>query len=306
MKWTEQDIPDLTGKRIVVTGANSGIGYEATRLFAKYNAEVVLASRSTEKAEAAFDKIKAEFPTAKLTIIALDLASFSSIRHFSTQLKKKYDRIDVLLNNAGIMMTPYGQTVDGLEQQQGVNHFGHFLLTSLLFDLLKASDDARIVNISSLAHRGGSINFNNLMYDRKRGYNKIKAYARSKLENLLFTYELAEKVMEAGLNMKVLAAHPGVSKTNLGNHIHQKSYYKVFDKLTRNFSQSAYQGCLPGVRAAVDPAALNGSYYGPDRLFGVKGHPVVVSSTKRSKNKTLQQNLWKTSELRTNTTFEVK
>lgn len=134
----------------------------------------------------------------------------------------------------------------------------------------------------------------------------MKAYSRSKLENLLFTYELADRVTQANVPIKVLAAHPGVSKTNLGSHIHQKAYYKAFDKLTRRFSQSAYQGSLPSVRAAVDPTAENGTFYGPDKLFGIKGHPVVVSSTKRSKNKELMMELWQTSELRTNTTFEVK
>jgi NAD(P)-dependent dehydrogenase (short-subunit alcohol dehydrogenase family) len=306
MNWTEYDIPDLTGQVIVVTGANSGIGYEATRLFAKRNAEIVMACRSMEKAESAFDKIKQEIQDAKLVIIPLDLGSFSSIHHFSKELHKKYDQIDVLLNNAGIMMTPYGTTVDGLEQQQGINHFGHFLLTSLLFDLLDHEEEARIVNISSLAHRGGTMNFQNLMYQNKKGYAKTKAYARSKLENLLFTYALAEKVEEAGKNIKVLAAHPGVSKTNLGHHIHHTKFYKVFDIVSRRYSQSAYQGCLPGVRAATDPDAKNGTYYGPDKTFGMKGHPVVVSSSKKSLNKELQETLWKISELRTNTTFNIE
>lgn len=306
MKWTEYDIPDLTGQVIVVTGANSGIGYEAARLFAKRNAEVIMACRSMEKAETAFDNIKADMPDAKLVIIPLDLGSFSSIHHFAKELHKRYDKIDVLLNNAGIMMTPYGTTVDGLEQQQGINHFGHFLLTSLLFDLLDQDSETRIVNISSLAHRGGTMNFNNLMYANKKGYAKTKAYARSKLENLLFTYSLADKVEQAGKRIKVLAAHPGVSKTNLGHHIHHTKFYKVFDKISRNFSQSAYQGCLPGVRAATDPEAENGTYYGPDKLFGVKGHPVVVSSSKKSHNKEIQESLWKVSELRTNRTFTME
>lgn len=306
MKWTEYDIPELNGKVIVVTGANSGIGFEATRLFVKRNAEVIMACRSLERAEAAFDKIKSEMPTAKLVIIPLDLGSFSSIHHFSKELHKKYQKIDILLNNAGIMMTPYGTTVDGLEQQQGINHFGHFLLTKLLFDLLDQDKETRIVNISSIAHRGGTMNFKNLMYENQKGYLKSKAYARSKLENLLFTYLLADKVEQASKNIKVLAAHPGVAKTNLGHHIHQTKFYKAFDVLSRKFSQSAYQGCLPGVRAATDPDAENGTFYGPDKMFGMKGNPVVVSSTKKSHNKDLQKQLWKVSELRTNVTFEIK
>ncbi|QMS84595.1 oxidoreductase [Candidatus Xianfuyuplasma coldseepsis] len=292
MKWTEQDMPDLSGKVIVVTGANSGIGYEATRLFAKKNAEVIMACRNREKAEAAFDTIKQDVPTAKLVIIALDLASFSSIHKFSDELHKRYQTIDILLNNAGIMMTPYRETADGLEQQQGINHFGHFLLTSLLFDLLKQSNDPRIVNISSIAHRFGTMNFKNLQYKNKKGYVPFLAYGRSKLENLLFTYHLANNVEQAGLSVKVLAAHPGISSTNLGNHIYERGVYKAFHALTNKFTQSAYQGSLPGVRAAVDPMAQNGQFYGPDKLFGVKGAPVVCTSTKRSHNRNLQQQLW--------------
>lgn len=305
MKWTEQDIPDLTGKTIVVTGANSGIGYEATRLFAKKQAEVIMACRSIERAEAAFDKIKNEFPTAKLVIMSLDLASFSSIHTFSEQLHSKYTTIDVLLNNAGIMMTPYQETVDGLEQQQGINHFGHFLLTNVLFDMLQQSDDPRIVNISSIAHRFGKLNFNNMQFKNKKGYVPSLAYGRSKLENLLFTYALARRVKQANLPIKVLAAHPGISSTNLGNHIYERGVYKVFHALTNKFTQSAYQGSLPGVRAAVDADAQNGTFYGPDKLFGVKGNPVVCTSTKRSKKESLQEQLWTYSEQVTNKPFTI-
>lgn len=306
MPWTEYDIPDLTNKTILVTGANSGIGYEATRLFAKKNAEVIMACRSMERAQLAFDTIRAEFPQAKLVILPLDLGSFSSIRHFALDVKKKYDTIDVLLNNAGVMMLPYGVTVDGLERQQGINHFGHFLLTQLLFDLVKRSHDGRIVNIASLAHKGGTMKFDNLLYEGGTGYNKIRAYARSKLENMLFTYALATRVDEAGLPIRILAAHPGVSSTNLGHHVHKKVYYKLFKGMTKQFSQSAYQGSLPGVRAATDPDAVNGTYYGPDKRFGTKGHPIVVPSSKRSHDKDLQEQLWRVSELRTNVTFSVK
>jgi NAD(P)-dependent dehydrogenase (short-subunit alcohol dehydrogenase family) len=306
MPWTEYDIPDLSGKIILVTGANSGIGYEATRLFAKKNAEVIMACRSLERAQQAFDTIREEFPKAKLVILTVDLGSFSSIRHFAQEVKKKYDHIDVLLNNAGVMMLPYGLTTDGLERQQGINHFGHFLLTQLLFDLVKRSTDGRIVNIASLAHKGGKMNFDNLLYDNGKGYNKLRAYARSKLENMLFTYALADKVEQAGLNIKVLAAHPGVASTNLGHHVYDKAYYKLFKGITKSFSQSAYQGSLPGVRAAVDPDAKNGTYYGPDQRFGTKGHPAVVPSSKRSHDKSLQEQLWRVSELRTNVTFDVK
>lgn len=304
MKWTEHDIPDLSGKTILVTGANSGIGFEATRLFAKKHAEVIMACRSMERGQTAFDSIKKEFPTAKLVLVSLDLSSFQSIHKCSEVVHNKYDHLDILLNNAGIMMVPFGKTVDGLELQQGVNHFGHFLLTSLLFDLLKQGSDARIVNISSIAHRFGKMNFKDLFYD-KTSYKPAFAYGRSKLENLLFTYELARRVKEADLPIKVLAAHPGVSSTNLGHHVYKKRFYKVFKSTTTRFSQSAYQGSLPGIRAAVDPEAKSGTFYGPDKRFGVMGNPYVCSSTKRSKNESDQQKLWAFSEKITNTTFTI-
>lgn len=305
MKWTEQDIPNLEGKIIVVTGANSGIGFEATKLFAKNNAEVIMACRSLERGEQAFDQIKQELPNAKLVLMALDLSSFQSIHAFSQAFHKKYQRLDILLNNAGIMMTPYGLTVDGIEQQQAVNHFGHFLLTSLLFDLIKQSVEARIVNISSIAHRMGKMNFKNLMYKDGKGYKTFTAYGRSKLENLLFTYELADRVEKAGLNIKVLAAHPGVASTNLGHHIYEKKIYKTFKFSTGQFSHDAYNGALPGVRAATDPTAENGTFYGPNKRFGMKGDPKVCTSTKQSKDKALMTTLWGVSEQLTKTTFTV-
>lgn len=305
MKWSVQDIPDLSGKLIVVTGANSGIGFEATKIFVEKNAEVVMACRSMERGEKAFDEIKKEFPQAKIVLMALDLSSFKSIHAFSEQFHKKYQRLDILLNNAGIMMTPYGLTTDGIEQQQGVNHFGHFLLTSLLFDTIKQSSDARIVNISSIAHRMGKMNFNNLMYKDGKGYKTFTAYGRSKLENLLFTYELADRVEKQGYPIKVLAAHPGIASTNLGHHIYEKGIYKTFKFSTGAFSQDAYHGCLPGVRACTDKEAENGTFYGPDKRFGTKGSPKVCTSTKRSKDKTLMTTLWGVSEQLTKTTFTV-
>lgn len=305
MKWSVQDIPDLSGKLIVVTGANSGIGFEATKIFVEKNAEVVLACRSMERGEKAFDEIKKEFPQAKIVLMALDLSSFKSIHAFSEQFHKKYQRLDILLNNAGIMMTPYGLTTDGIEQQQGVNHFGHFLLTSLLFDTIKQSSDARIVNISSIAHRMGKMNFNNLMYEDGKGYKTFTAYGRSKLENLLFTYELADRVEKQGYPIKVLAAHPGIASTNLGHHMYEKGIYKTFKFSTGAFSQDAYNGCLPGVRACTDIEAENGTFYGPDKRFGTKGSPKVCTSTKRSKDKALMTTLWGVSEQLTKTTFTV-
>jgi NAD(P)-dependent dehydrogenase (short-subunit alcohol dehydrogenase family) len=305
MNWSVEEIGDLSGKTVVITGANSGIGFEATKIFSAKGAHVVMACRSMERAQRAFDTIKTEQQDAKLTIMPLDLSSFDSIRQFASAFLSKYDTIDILLNNAGIMMVPYGHTSDGLERQQGVNHFGHFLLTSLLFDALKKSTEGRIVNISSIAHRFGKMNFDNLMYKDGKGYRTFRAYGRSKLENLLFTYELARRVEEAGLSIKVLAAHPGISSTNLGHHIYSSGVYKVFHFVSKSWTQDAYNGSLPGVMAATDPNAANGTFYGPSKLFGVRGKPNVCTSTKRSKNNQLQQQLWQGSEQLTKTTFTI-
>jgi NAD(P)-dependent dehydrogenase (short-subunit alcohol dehydrogenase family) len=301
--WTKDDIPDLTDKIIVITGANSGIGFEATKLFLSKNALVIMACRSMEKAEQAKSILLNEMPKAKLDLLELDLSRFSSIHHFSHQLHKKYERIDVLLNNAGVMMTPFSRTQDGLELQQGINHFGHFLLTGLLLDMLCLSTDARIVNIASLAHKGGKLDFNNLMYEDAKKYGPIKAYARSKLENILFTYELSRRIKQANMPIKVLAAHPGVSHTNLGRHINKTMLYKIWSLLMKRFSQDAAMGCLPGVRASTDPTAKSGEYYGPSGWMQLKGYPVVVVSSKRSHRKEMQKQLWKVSELRTNITY---
>jgi NAD(P)-dependent dehydrogenase (short-subunit alcohol dehydrogenase family) len=304
--WTEYDIPDLSNKIVVVTGANSGIGFEATRLFAKKNAEVIMACRSVERANDALLKIKGEYPQAKISILDLDLSCFSSIHHFSKEMHKKYHKIDILLNNAGVMMTSYQTTQDGLELQQGINYFGHFLLTKLLFDLLDHEDQSRIVNISSIAHRLFKLRFNNLLFENGKGYRKLKAYSRSKLEMLMFTYKLARLVEESNKNILVLAAHPGVSKTNLGHYIHKTPFYKFWNIMMRRFAQSAYQGAMPGIRAATDSKALNKQFYGPNGFLGIKGYPVVTKSTRYSKKRVIQDKLWSYSELRTNVQFIVK
>jgi NAD(P)-dependent dehydrogenase (short-subunit alcohol dehydrogenase family) len=191
--WTADDIPDLTGKVILITGANSGIGYEAAKEFARNGAQTILACRNMSKAQAAAAQIQSEIPNGFVEIMQLDLSSLQSVREFATAVKENYARLDVLLNNAGIMMVPYGKTVDGFERQLGINHLGHFALTGLLLDLMLTTPGARVVNVSSLAHRGGEIDFDNLMFEGGQGYDRQAAYGRSKLANLLFTYELERK-----------------------------------------------------------------------------------------------------------------
>ncbi|MBN1669125.1 MAG: SDR family NAD(P)-dependent oxidoreductase, partial [Anaerolineales bacterium] len=182
--WTTEDIPDLSGKVVIVTGANSGIGYEAAREFARQGAQTILACRSLDKAQAALEQIRAEIPEAAAEIMPLDLASLASVRQFAEQFKAQYARLDILLNNAGIMMVPYGLTEDGFERQLGTNHLGHFALTGLLIDLLMATPGSRVVNISSNGHRFGKLDFDNLMFAGGQGYTPVGAYGNSKLANL--------------------------------------------------------------------------------------------------------------------------
>lgn len=289
--WTINNIEDLTGKVYLVTGANSGIGYEATKVFASKGAKVIMGCRNIIKAKNAQETILKEFPNALLDIIPLDLTDFKSIKEFSDKVLVKYDKLDVLLNNAGIMTVPYGSTKDGLELQIGVNHFGHYYLTMNLVNLINKTKDSRIVNIASVAHKYGNINKNTFEYDENKKYNKMKAYSQSKLANLLFTYKLKEKLEKQGSNISVLAAHPGISSTNLGHHING-GVVKVVQSLLVFAKQTQDRGALPGIRACTDKLAISGQYYGPSGLFEFKGNPVVVKSTKRSHSKELQDILW--------------
>lgn len=287
-KWTEGNIGDLTGKTIIVTGANSGIGYEATKLFSKNGAKVIMGCRNMDKANSAKKEILNDVPNADLVIEQLDLSSFTSIKTFSDKIKKDYLHIDVLLNNAGIMTVPYNPTDDGLESQIGVNHFGHFYLTMSLLNKLTSTPLSRVINIASIAHKMGNLKPSTFKYQKGKRYSKNKAYAQSKLANLLFTYKLKELI---GDKTMVLAAHPGISSTNLGAHI-KILRYRVTKFIFSLFNQSQYMGSLPGVRAATDKNAKSGDYYGPSGLFEVKGYPKKVNSTKRSHNKELQNLLW--------------
>ncbi len=289
--WTLNDIPDLSGKIFVVTGANSGIGFEATKAFAMKNAKVIMGCRNNDKAQIAKNKILSEYKDADLDIILLDLMDFDSIKSFANEIISKYPKIDVLLNNAGIMTVPYGSTKNGLEKQIGVNHFGHYYLTMSLLDLINKTENSRIVNIASIAHRYGRLNPNNFLYSENKKYRKSLAYAQSKLANLLFTYGLQTRLEEKKSKIKVLAAHPGVTKTNLGRHLKTLSIKPIswsFDL----FNQKPPQGALPGIRACTDLSVSNGEYYEPDGFYSIKGNPVVGKSNKRSHSKDLQDTLW--------------
>ena len=294
--WTVENIPDLTGKIIIVTGANSGIGFEAAKQFARKGARTILACRNMDKAQAALAKIQAEIPGAQAETMHLDLASLISIHEFAQAFTAKYDRLDVLLNNAGIMMVPYTRTEDGFKSQVGTNHMGHFALTGQLIDILEKTPGSRVVNISSGGHRMGIMDFNNLMYMKEKGYSRTGAYGRSKLSNLLFTYELERRLEADGGNPIAVAAHPGLSETHLADHFfggHLTAFSHVFMKY---IGQSAAMGALPGIRAAVDPQVRGGQYYGPDGPSERKGHPVLVQSNRASHDEADARNLWQVSE----------
>lgn len=291
-KWTKENIPGLSGKVIIVTGGNSGLGYESVKAFAEKGADVVMTSRSIERGEKARSKIGEV--RGKISVMQLDLEDFSSIERFAEDFKKRYDRLDVLMNNAGIMFAPYFETKEGLEAQNGINHFGHFALTGRLLGILMKTPRSRVVTVSSNAHKYGKMDWDNLLFEDGKGYSRLKSYARSKLANLLFTHELQRKLKESGSDTIALAAHPGTANTNLVKYIKDKWWFKVFGWLLDILAQDAEKGALPQIRAAVDPEAKGGQYWGPHK--GTKGYPVLASASESSKNKEDAGKLWEISE----------
>lgn len=296
--WTADNLPDLAGKTIVVTGGNSGIGYEAAKQFARKGAHVVVACRNMEKARAALSSIAAEHPTAALEAMPLDLASLESVRSFATAFLAGHTALDVLCNNAGVMALPYRKTADGFEMQFGTNHLGHFALTGLLLERLLATPVARVVNVSSGAHRMGSIRFDDLQWER--GYRKWAAYGQSKLANLLFTYELQRKLSATAANVISVACHPGYAATNLqtaGPRMEGATFMESLSEFAnRVAAQSAAMGALPTLYAATAPDIRGGDYIGPDGVGELWGNPKKVQSNRRSHDTAAAAKLWEISE----------
>lgn len=287
--WTVDNILDQKGRVVIVTGSSSGIGYETARVLANKNANVILAVRNSEKGENALQKIKAQNNNVNVEIMIFDLANLKSIKKFAGEFKQKFERLDLLINNGGVMIPPYTKTVDGFELQFGTNHLGHFALTGLLFDLIKKTKNSRIVNVSSGAHRYGNINFDDLHWDNRK-YKKWASYGDSKIANLYFTYELQRKLRQNGSDTIVTAAHPGWTATELQRH-------SVFIKIISNISaMKIVQGALPSLRAAIDEQALGGDYFGPDGWQEMKGFPVKVRSNKLSYDTEIAKKLWDVSE----------
>ena len=297
-KWTTANIPDQTGRIVVITGANTGLGYETANALTAKGARVVLAVRNIEKGKAAATLIGRRSPGADVAIQQLDLSSLASVREAAEALRAQYDGIDLLINNAGVMYPPKQSTADGFELQFGTNHLGHFALTGLLLDRLLTVPGSRVVTVSSIGHRiNAAIHFDDLQWERR--YSRVGAYGQSKLANLLFTYELQRRL--SGEQTSALAAHPGGSDTELMRHLPGALQRAI--PLLRPLFQDAEAGALPTLRAATDPGALGGQYFGPDGLGGAKGFPKVVSSSKQSHDVALQRRLWAVSEELTGVTF---
>ena len=296
-KWTTADIPDQTGRVAVITGANTGLGFETAAALAEHGAHVVLAVRNLDKGKDAATLISRRSPNASVALQELDLTSLDSIRAAADQLRSDNDRIDLLINNAGVMMTPKSTTKDGFELQFGTNHLGHFAFTGLLLDRLLPVPGSRIVTVSSIGHRVGRIRFDDLQSERS--YGRMRAYGRSKLANLLFTYELERRLV--GLNTIAVAAHPGSSSSELSRNV-PPLVQALFTPLEL---QGADMGALPTLRAATDPGVLGGQYFGPDGFAEMRGYPKVVASSGRSHDVDLQRRLWAVSEELTGVAYPV-
>ncbi|OBF10869.1 short-chain dehydrogenase [Mycobacterium sp. ACS4054] len=301
-KWTASDIPDQTGRVAVITGANTGLGYETAAALAGRGARVVLAVRNLDKGKDAAARITAASPDAEVALQELDLTSLESVRAAAAQLKADYDRIDLLINNAGVMYTPKETTKDGFEMQFGTNHLGHFALTGLLLDRLLPLPGSRVVTVSSMGHRIlADVHFDDLQWERS--YNRVAAYGQAKLANLLFTYELQRRLAPRGTTIAA-AAHPGGSNTELGRYVPTavRPLVNVFFSV---IAQDAAMGALPTLRAATDPGVLGGQYYGPDGFAETRGYPKLVSSSAKSHDVDVQRRLWAVSEELTGVVYPV-
>ncbi len=304
--WTADELPDLSGKTMIMTGGNSGLGYQAALQFARKRAHVVLACRDPGKARAATDAITAAHPAASLEAMTLDLASLASVRAFAETFLSRHRELHVLCNNAGVMALPHRRTADGFEMQLGTNHLGHFALTGLLLEPLLATSGARVVNVSSGAHRFGRIRFHDLHFEH--GYRKWAAYGQSKLANLLFTRELQRRLEAARASLLCVACHPGWAATNLqvaGPRMQESSLLeRIARAANRLFSQSAAMGALPLLFAASSPDVASGDCIGPDGLGEMRGHPVKVRPASRSRDAAVAARLWTVSEELTGVHFD--
>ncbi|MCH6199532.1 oxidoreductase [Aquiflexum sp. LQ15W] len=296
-KWTANDIPNQTGKTIIITGATSGIGLEAAKILAAKGAKLILPVRNAEKGKNAVKEIKQRFPDADIAVMPLDISDLDSVRQFAEKVKTKYSKLDLLMNNAGIMWTPQRMlSKQGNEMQFATNHLGHFILTGLLLSLIKATPNSRIVTQSSVLHKKTQgqdfepqIQFEDLNFTKS--YDTKKVYAQSKLANLLFTYELDRRLKQSDIKAIATASHPGYTATNL-----QKDAGFMMKIMNVVLAQKVDMGVLPILRAAIEPDLKGGEFYGPTKMNEMKGYPELVSSSDTSYDKELARKLWEVSE----------
>ncbi|MEM7674404.1 MAG: oxidoreductase [Myxococcota bacterium] len=299
MNWTQADVPNLESRVYIVTGANSGIGYETARILCEKNGHVVMACRSTERGEAALARIKEGYSNASAEVLPLDLSNLESVRAFATAFTQRHDRLDCLINNAGVMAIPRQTTAQGFEMQFGVNHLGHFALTARLLPRLTVASGGRIVNVSSEVHRFGRIDFDDLMAEQS--YGRWSAYTQSKLANLLFTRRLQRVFIKNSIDLMAIATHPGYADTELQGRSNNSFENFVLKKLANRFmAQSAQMGALPSLRAAVDRSLSGGEYVGPKGMMGMRGAPVVMAPSRAAQNDEAAVRLWTISEELTN------
>ena len=307
-RWTEADVPVQRGRTAVITGANTGLGFETARVLAARGAQVVLACRDLGQAKEAAVRIlsgspaAAEVVPADLHAVRLDLASLASVREAAEEIAAAYGPVDLLINNAGVMMTPFRRTADGFELQLGVNHLGHFALTGLLLGRMLGREGSRVVTVSSNGHKSGRIDFDDLQSQRR--YRRMAAYYQSKLANLMFTYELQRRLAAAQARTQALAAHPGKAKTELIRYL--PAWLRWEDMVIEQpLGHSAAMGALATLRAAADPAARGGEYYGPGGRGELRGYPRLVASSERAQDVPAQQRLWRESERLTDVSYAV-
>ena len=287
-KWDSENISDQKGKVIIVTGSSSGLGYEAARVLANKNATVIVAVRNKEKGDTAVEQIKVKNPNADIQVMLVDLSNLESIHKFADNFKEQFKKLDLLINNAGVMNPPYTKTKDGFELQFGTNHLGHFALTGLLIDLIKITPNSRIVNVASTAHKIGELNFDDLNWET-RPYKKMKAYADSKLANLYFTKELQKRLNKENSDVIVASAHPGASSTGVSRH-------SLFFRILSLFVQNSKMGALPTLYAAVGPDVQGNDYIGPGGFQEFGGYPKKVEPAACAKKDDIAKTLWDVSE----------
>ncbi|HWD54649.1 MAG TPA: oxidoreductase [Acidimicrobiales bacterium] len=307
--WTAAGVGDLTGRVALVTGANSGIGYEVTRVLADHGAHVLMACRNQEKAARARDKLESQVRRTSLELVDLDLSDLASVRDAAGRVVDQHARLDLLVNNAGVMGTPYRQTADGFELQMATNHLGHFALTGLLLDRLVTTERSRVVTVSSHMHRLGRVRTDDVAAAAATARNPWILYGTSKLANLLFVAELSRRLESGGFGTLALAAHPGWTRSNLAGSGGALSHSRVRRRLSRlagsNLGQSAAGGALPVLCAATASHLSNGQYIGPAGAFGMYGPPRIARPSRRARDLTAAARLWAASEELTGVHYSV-